>query len=667
MRKILILLLTASIALSASAAPVSPEAALERALQKNSAQRLPAKAGAYKLVTTRHAEGRPTLYLFGTSNGFVLTPADDSAPAVLGYGSSPLMGQDMSMPSNFSSWMEFMSRRVALGVAAGMDMRAKERPERSPIETLCKTRWNQSYPYNSECPTDNGGQCVTGCVATAMAQVMRYYEWPAQGQGSLTYEWGNSQISTDFSDYTFDWDNMLDDYATSYYNESQRKAVADLMRACGGSVQMNYSSHASGAVSPYIAPALFQYFNYDPSIRYEMRDYYSLAQWEEMVYNQLKDNGPTVYDGASSGGGHSFVCDGYEGDGYFHINWGWGGMSDGYFLLDILDPVNQGIGGSEYDFNSDQDVMIGLRRYDAANPGTPEYRVFGPDSFVPNPSNRDLAPESTFVLKGGMYNYGPFAIPAGFAIGVLYDPMYSGELYPEHAGAIDETLNVLWGWKDNEYNVPTLADGLYKVNPGYTSDGETWGKVAVPRQYTQFCIASVKDQGQSVRYIIQRVRLPQASGMSYPETIDAIGDAATVSGTLYNDSPVAIKQPVRAELIKDGKVVAATDNVTMNLESEKSADFSIDLSTLKAVENETAGDGKYLLCVSIRNGNTNLYLPVEQGHQLTVGDVSGINGITDDDASRAIYYDLQGRRITNPAPGLYLRVLDGTTTKVLIR
>ena len=172
-----------------------------------------------------------------------------------------------------------------------------------------------------------------------------------------------------YSAQEFRWDLMLNDYLPVFdghalridATEQQQEAVARLMVAAGHSVEMGYSPEASGATSIRIGRALGLYFRYDKSLRYLQRDYYPLDEWEEIIYTSLLNDGPVIYDGQANIGGHSFVCDGYSADGYFHFNWGWGGMSDGYFLLDALDPINQGIGGADSGFNYMQDIIVGIR------------------------------------------------------------------------------------------------------------------------------------------------------------------------------------------------------------------------------------------------------------------------------------------------------------------
>lgn len=229
---------------------------------------------------------------------------------------------------------------------------------------LVKTTWNQGAPYNDLCPQKNGQITYTGCVATSTAQVMNYHQWPPQGTGTVSYDWNGQTLSMDFGATTFAWNDMLDSYPTATTGtDAQRQAVATLMKACGYALHMTYGlseDGGSGAYSSDIANVLINNFSYDVTARYVQREFYSPEEWEQMIYDNLADIGPAIYGGHGSLGGHSFICDGYDTDGLFHINWG--GTSDGYFRLSALDPPSLGAGGGAGGFNSQQNATLGIRK-----------------------------------------------------------------------------------------------------------------------------------------------------------------------------------------------------------------------------------------------------------------------------------------------------------------
>lgn len=307
-----------------------------------------------------------TVYIVGTGGqGYLVLSADDVAPAVLGYSDNG--GFDpQNIPANMQEWLNGYSDVIALAAErGGRVLQAPANPALKDIAPMVKTRWNQGEPYNILCPmqTINGQvyRTYTGCVATAMAQVLKTYEYPTQGFGSNSYTWNNQTLSFDFGNTTFDWANMTDIYNNNSTIEEE-DAVAELMYACGIASYMNYSAGGSGAAGVNAAVGLVNYFGYDPTVQYLMRDYYPLPVWSTMIHEELSKGHPIYYDGANASVGHAFVLDGYRSaDGFFHVNWGWGGMSDGYFSIVTLDPDAQGIGGSTEGYFSGQSGIFNLK------------------------------------------------------------------------------------------------------------------------------------------------------------------------------------------------------------------------------------------------------------------------------------------------------------------
>lgn len=226
------------------AAPITPDAALNRLHHQNRSRiRGDVKTTQYRIsgILTDSC-GNNTVYLFDSEDGFVVSPADDALPAVLGYGDGKMYDSAGNLPIGFREWLQYMSQRVA--DAAARENVANGIPSvGEAIAPLCTTSWGQEEPFNLDCPEYNGEKCLSGCVATALAQVMKYHNWPLQGKGELEYraEKIRTDIYTDFSQYTLDWGNMLDDYSTPSATEQQRQAVAHLLRGVGGSVRMNLS------------------------------------------------------------------------------------------------------------------------------------------------------------------------------------------------------------------------------------------------------------------------------------------------------------------------------------------------------------------------------------------------------------------------------------------
>ncbi|MBP5340129.1 MAG: C10 family peptidase [Prevotella sp.] len=225
--------------------------------------------------------------------------------------------------------------------------------------------YNPQNPYNAFCPETDGLLCVTGCMATALSQVLYYYRWP-QGQlaGELpAYPMVNGRVLEALPPTTFDWDNMVDDYRQTT-TDVQQAAVAKLMRYCGQLVQMDYTPQLSSGYF-YDVDMLVRLFGYDQSVYWAQADGYTVSGWDGLLYNELRESRPLVYLGMSTGGGHAFVVDGYEvqdGSGYFHVNWGWGGDCNGFYKISLLNPDMSGTGGSttKDGYNYMQAALIGL-------------------------------------------------------------------------------------------------------------------------------------------------------------------------------------------------------------------------------------------------------------------------------------------------------------------
>ena len=237
------------------------------------------------------------------------------------------------------------------------------------VGPLLQTHWDQDSPYNMQCPSGT----VTGCVATAMAQVMKYWNYPTRGIGSHSYTHATyGQQSADFQSTNYDWSHMLNSYSGSS-NSTQISAIATLMYHCGVSIDMDYGSAlsgGSGASTEAVADALKSYFGYSKDVHHYSRSRYSDSDWIAMLKADLNQNRPIQYHGSGSGGGHSFVCDGYNSSNYFHFNWGWSGDCDEYYTVNNLNPGPGGIGSGSYGiYNESQGAVMGI--HPSTNTSTP--------------------------------------------------------------------------------------------------------------------------------------------------------------------------------------------------------------------------------------------------------------------------------------------------------
>ena len=511
------------------AATLTPEQALRRALSDSRARVGAAMpANGYQLAYTAPAETSvPALYVFNSQSapGFVVVSADDRFAPLLGMSLQGSFDIDRA-PSNLLWWLQEYRNEISAAMAAPSPMprlipgNESENEDFPVVEPLMATQWNQGTPYNDLCPSDGGGKCVTGCVATAMAQVMRYHSWPQQGIGEISYQTGSGiDVSCDFSSVTFDWDNMIDNYDARQYTPEEASAVANLMFAAGASVKMGYTSYESGAYSENITNGLVTYMGYDSKASLVKRNLYGYEAWKELVYSEIAARRPVVYGGSSDAGGHQFVCDGYSGNGYFHINWGWGGYYDGNFLLSALDPSGQGIGGSGSDFNSAQSAVIAVGRpgevdRDAIVP------LFGNEGFFLEEMKGDVL---TFGFGFAVFNYSGFELNGYMGVKIVGA---GGETDYVEGPSIMFTPVTDDGRVSGigSYSLYAPLDGYvsgrYVLTPAFKMDGEDkWYDIKVEATYPQSVIMEVGEDGSRTFSRGMAAALPtlKVTSMSFSE------------------------------------------------------------------------------------------------------------------------------------------------------
>ena len=307
-------------------------------------------------------------YVFnrGNNEGYIIIAGDDAIEPALGYTDSGEFDYDQ-IPDNMKYWLEDYVEYINY-LQSTPDATRRKVPTHPVISPMLTCNWNQGAPYNNECPMYfTLGRSVTGCVATAMAQIMYFQrsksvdevqkDIPGYDTWTSHETYGKLSVEGIAAGSPIDWANMLDSYGSSA-TAKQKLAVAQLMHYCGVSVEMDYTNSSSGAQSYKVADALNAYFGYSTA-KYVSRSNYTDDSWDALIYSELEQGRVVYLSGANSEAGHAFVCDGYDGNHCYHINWGWGGQSNGHFLLSSLNPSSQGIGGSGDGYNQYQDAVIG--------------------------------------------------------------------------------------------------------------------------------------------------------------------------------------------------------------------------------------------------------------------------------------------------------------------
>ena len=316
-------------------------------------------------------------YIFNSEDGkgFVIIAADDRVSPILGYSHTGTFDYN-NVPNGLANWLSEYNRQinhaVANNISPSADIIAKWEQLKTQafveateiVSPMITTKWNQAPYYNVLCPYNSITQSftLTGCAATALAQVMKYWEWPIIGNGYYSYNtfWYGKQ-SANFGSTYYDWSNMPDSViATS--TASEMYAVATLMYHCGVAMDMDYGYDVSGIKSAsQIANAVKKHFRYSTETKVVEKNNYTNQSWVALLKSQLNTRQPIVYCGIGTGGGHAFVCDGYRSDDYFHFNWGWGGNADGWYPVTDLTPGPNGYGsGSTGDFTRTQSAVIDM-------------------------------------------------------------------------------------------------------------------------------------------------------------------------------------------------------------------------------------------------------------------------------------------------------------------
>lgn len=398
----LLLVMIFGMTLKSSANPVSPEEALQKAkafLNQSQAMRVKGNRSlqlAYTMMPAQRKDEEPTplLYAFNVSgDGFVIVSGDDATPAVLGYGGDGHFDID-SIPCGMRFWLDMCAEQIPLAAKQKRNSPAKvvaaTTTYRVSIPPLIDVEWGQREPYNDQCIFD-GDRCVTGCVATAIAQVAYYW---GKGKEGRHFQHGCDAMESydTFTDKTipaldaissFNWDAMTMTDGQPDTEES-KAAVAQLMRYCGQAVMMNYASSASGAFDSYIIDAFEDHFGYSGKINLYDGSFFEKYQ-NNLLYEDLRKGHPIIMTGikvdyqdngevAEVRDAHSFICDGYKASSdSYHINWGWDGNCNGYFWLDFLDPKIEGF--------SREDIINESENHSGENDPDDEIIGFTPDPY----------------------------------------------------------------------------------------------------------------------------------------------------------------------------------------------------------------------------------------------------------------------------------------------
>lgn len=589
---------------AAMAATLSPEEALARIYGNEGAGSRPARAMAIArenpqlIKTIETADGKPAAYLFGSAEAmgpvasaegaWILAGADDKAAPLLGYGTGK--ADPEKMPPQMKWWLEEYAAQIAAAneqttTPAYVKMQGEESSAakvgskittKGSVGPLLTTTWDQLDPYNLYTPLYGESHTPTGCVATAMAQVMNYFEYPAKGKGtgSVTY---NGETLTRSLEVEFDWAKMKDNYMYSASTTEEKEAVAELMVSCGYAVNMQYSPGGSGAMDQDMLKALIDNFSYDQGAWLYERDNYSLEEWEQMLIDNLTNVGPMYYSGQAPDGGHAFVCDGYDGKGLFHFNWGWNGFYDGYFAIDALNPEGQGTGGYDGGYNTLQAAVMGIQRpVEGSKRPQVQLTQFGDVTATLSGNSITL---TTSGLNGYAGWYNMSYASATLYFGLELEETTSGTKQMAVTGTRGNSLGSYYGNQTVTMTIPsTVADGTYRARLMTREDGyDAWMPALVANGSKKYVVIEMTDGEPAIgQEPSEEFEIQQAAFNG--ELIS--GQPGSYTATIYNGTAATVSQKVGVALIDyQGYVMAlSSTSTTFTVESKKSIERTVEFT-----------------------------------------------------------------------------------------
>lgn len=418
-------------------------------------------------------QNQPAYYIFNINeNSFIIISAEDALMPVLGYSKSGkfIINKDAD---NFRSFISEYKQQVKFARQNQLEASDETRSlwqlytysefpitnRTSKLDPLLKTSWNQAPYYNELCP----GGSVTGCGATAMAQIMKYWSYPAQGLGYHSYNHpAYGTLSANFGNTHYNWNNMPD------YINTPNQSIALLMYHCGVAQNMDYSTMISWSYMNAIESGFENFFAYKSSSALVSREGYSENAWVNLMLGELNNSRPILYRGAGAGGGHFFIFDGYDNNNFFHINWGWGGSYDGYFNINALNPGGVGIGGGTGGYNEGHFAIIGIEPEEINNTNSFQLNLYTSISANPvNPDNNAPFTISVNIANLGNNDFtGDFTAALFSADGVFID-------YVEIVSNKKLDHGFYYNLSFKTTGISTIR-GTHKIGIYYRLPGEQW-------------------------------------------------------------------------------------------------------------------------------------------------------------------------------------------------
>ena len=479
---------------------------------------------AYQLTHTENLIETDTVPLFYVFNqqqdkGFVIVSAEDKTIDVLAYAKTGAFHTD-DIPPALQYWLSVYRKNI---ISIKSDVKGQEETIRKSVTQnqsfvlplLGSLKWNQTAPYNDMCPEideTSKQKAATGCVATGMAQMMRYHQWPRYGWGSKKYTTKTLKLPVDanFSFVKYDWQNMINSYGKAN-TPDQIKAVSQLMFHCGAAVEMDYDK-SSSASTVKMGLAFVENFGYDEDIQLIQRDYYSRQEWLQIIKNELKVSRPIIYSASDiENSGHLFICDGYDENDYLHFNWGWGGLSDGYFyVFDLKPPAGDTGAGNGDGYFYNQMITIGIQKPDRKK--NTRYSIYMQQPVTVLASTRERDANFKLTLNK-VYNLGLNTFSGKIGLALYQNNQLVSVINALNVGDLES----YYGYSELNFEdiaIPaSVQNGKYLICPVYQSKNISgWNIIRANKGNEKYIQLTVKDESIQIETVSEtkpKLQIPE--------------------------------------------------------------------------------------------------------------------------------------------------------------
>lgn len=657
MRKLfLFVLLTLSVAVYGRR--ISPEEATGIAKEffnSASVSQQSAKTGVHRVQGRDPSDaGDAPFYVFNADGdkGFVIVSGDDRASKILGYSDSGRFDFD-NVPPQLEWLLNTYAQEIDMLDKSNLSNDSEfglNKADKAVIAPLITSKWGQGAPFNDQCPEFDGVTCSTGCVATAIAQIMNYQNWPDEGEGTHSYDLFDSILTWDFEHTSFNWNLMSDSYDDNNSPES-RAEIAKLMYSVGVGCNMGYTTFGSGSSISFAKRALVENLKYDTEMEIIWRNHYSAESWNNTIYSELSSNRPVYIQG----GDHAFVCDGYAGEEFFHFNWGWCGEMDGNYLFSALQV-------GEDCFLSEMMALIKVhKREGEKKPLTYDLICRGGIKYDSTKYDADLS------ILDACWNYTAYQLDGIYGLEVennenedrIFFPAY--EIHAESPVSYPPGVSISGNYQYAFLSIiQDLPDGYYRIYPAYTMADMPLKRIKCVYGDVQDHInLHVSQNGESYVYSnpgpmyqpdIEFIDFHVVDEESNPvESIYAHESPVYFSYTLKNSSGVASTN-CSYEILDENDNIIYTDNLLGPIEP-----YSWQMSGFQ-LHNVDIAPGDYHINVKNASGeclNTTSikFSAIERKYDLAVSD---IQYIIEDDKSEIIKFVLKNNADIDYKPILYM-------------